>query len=440
MSQKELEDVNVEDLLTFYKKQQEQNERDFKKFEENINNIEVRQSEIKKFQWEIQDKNKKIEKLQELYEQSQHALIEERKNHLSVVSLNDKLKIKLQKKNSQIEYLATKAQENILLTEELASSSKSKRSRSSYDYQSQHDINYPEVNAKTKDLMIENEALSFSVDTMQIQLDEQKLNFEEMLTSLRLDLQSVKSTERTKNIEINRQLEESNLRIYNIQTLYRQNIREMLEMRKNVSENKKLISEDHFILRSKILSLESTLKSKQTIIDDLLKKKQLKEKTAQDKEIEELEYRLSAARADLQNLQSENEIREVSYKQSISRMELLYEKLQQDLSITKKDHAFYLNSIFAECVEIKKLLSEAHKTDENFMAYIDTFSDNVRQAIAQDKLLMNERVKSTSDKLDNLMLYIQRCKTGLNGIPRTSGSTPRKMKSVFDIVPKSNYR
>ncbi|PVV04619.1 hypothetical protein BB560_000885 [Smittium megazygosporum] len=420
MSNKEIEDLEIDDMLDFYQKQLDQNEKDFKNFDKHLKNLEIKHSEMKQLQWAFQEKDEELAKLRELYEETQNSLIEERRNHLQVVAINDKLKIKLQKKNSQIEYLASKINESQLLIDERDSTFKNKRNRSEYQGENSNSI---ASDTKMQDLLIENETLSLSVETMRIQLEEQKLNFDEMISSLRLELQNVKDTERAKNIELSRKIEESTLRVYNIQSLYRENVKEMLELRKLVGDNKRLIDEDQFILRSKILSLEKESKNKDKTIKDLEKEAQNSHSVGSLAEIDELEYRLNQSRKEFSNLQNDHEVEQTKLKQTISRLEILNEKLQQDLSIAKKDQLFYMNSVFAECIEIKKLLVEAGKLRDS----VGEFNSNAAWSFQTN-------FDRAVDRLDNLMLYIQRSKPSVNSNQNTPSTTKTRMRSLFDIV------
>ncbi|PVU88947.1 hypothetical protein BB559_005323 [Furculomyces boomerangus] len=443
------EDIDPSYILKFYQKQQEQSEKDFKRLEDHVKNVKISQSEIKQLQWKLQEKEDELKRLRENYEEVQESLLEERQNHLQVVAMNDRLKIKLQKKNRQIEHLISKTNDNISNYQDTPSTSRTNRKRyrisqnqraTSNEYE---DTVASDLDEQAKDILIENETLNLTVETMRIQLEEQKMNFDEILASLKTEIESIKTNERAKNIELRHQLEENTTRMYNIQTLYRENIKEMLGMRKSIMENQRMMNEDHLILRSKIIDLSTQLNEKKKVIKNLEETRNSTFEYKDQSDIQDLELRLQLSRDELAIVQNENALSEANLKQNISRLELLNEKISKEITASKKDNIFYLDSIFSECVELKKSIvdilqslksqSNVQNSNQNTPRFISRFRDETTSDIPS-------KVEEIIDNVDELMLFVQRCKTKHSGAKTPTKNRVSTMRSVFDVVSKSHTK
>ncbi|OMJ26298.1 hypothetical protein AYI70_g283 [Smittium culicis] len=340
-----LDNLDISQVLKLYEKQQEQNEIEYTKLEKHIENIQVSHSEIKQLNWDIAEKNETIRKLRETVENVQLALLEERKNHLAVVADNDKLKTQV----NPADYENTPSSSNY-------HRKRARNTTTEYDYSD--DLTIKKLDSKTKDILIENETLNMTVDVLKIQLEEQKANFNEMISSLTSDLENIKSTERVKNNELMHQVETATTRLYNIQSLYRENIKEMLAIRKSLNDTSRFIDHDHHILNSKINKLQLELRNKDALIQNLQNRVKFETEINKSNEIKELETRLQQSRNEFTDVQNEMLLEETNYKQNLSRLELINEKLLREIKILKSDHSFYLNSLFSESVQLKKSLSE----------------------------------------------------------------------------------
>ncbi|OMJ13119.1 hypothetical protein AYI69_g9130 [Smittium culicis] len=288
-----IDNLDISQVLKLYEKQQEQTEFEYTKLEKHIENIQVSHSEIKQLNWDIAEKNETIRKLRETVESVQLALLEERKNHLAVVADNDKLKTQV----NPADYENTPSSSNY-------HRKRARNTSAEYDYSD--DLTMKKLDSKTKDILIENETLNMTVDVLKIQLEEQKVNFNEMISSLSSDLENIKSTERVKNNELMHQVETATTRLYNIQSLYRENIKEMLAIRKSLNDTSRFIDHDHHILISKINKLQLELSNKDSLIQNLQNRVRFETEINKSNETKELEIRLQQSRDEFTDVQVNN--------------------------------------------------------------------------------------------------------------------------------------
>ncbi|OMH79979.1 hypothetical protein AX774_g6595 [Zancudomyces culisetae] len=325
--------LDPRELLLFYKRQQGEEFSQFKKSEEEIErimthvkNIEGFHNEIKQMLWKLDEKDEEIERLKSVLEEHTQALVEERQNNFKALEAVDRLKVKVQRKSRQVKYLVAVNKElqrnfgdQALDLGQIFTS----KTKNEDDGLAKGRLEDP----KTQDLLIENETLVLSAETLKIQLDEQKRGYEEIVNGLKDKIKSMRSDEKSRTLALKQELEEMTLKYYNIQAMYRENIRETLLAKKESSLNRVSLDENQTIMKWKVLELRSQ-------IDD------------KNQKINELE-------------QNDALVKETKLKQAISRSEVKVERLKKEAEELRGRAEFDLNSIFAELVEIKRLIFSA---------------------------------------------------------------------------------
>ncbi|KAI8618983.1 hypothetical protein BC830DRAFT_1106272 [Chytriomyces sp. MP71] len=259
-----LADSNVS-LVEYYRSRLERVETDFDECLDKVDSLKVAHRDHQALAWQVHRREAEVAELQTALSDAQTQLFDERKLLLKCVAENDALKIQELKDRKKIRYLLSMTGNQ----EPEITYFRDRLNKRLVKIGSETSIHEPIQrngdrlpNSSDRDILIledEIEGLKLQVSSLHTQLDEQSKSYEETIAGLQRDRKTLLEEESIRRAHEAKKMEELLEKSDNLRQLNRENVRELLYLKKTMHQNERRLVEEKTRLTNEILSLKSTV-------------------------------------------------------------------------------------------------------------------------------------------------------------------------------------
>ncbi|KAJ3229229.1 Coiled-coil domain-containing protein 77 [Chytriomyces hyalinus] len=256
-------------LVEYYKTRLDSLERDFSQALDKIDSLKVPHAEHHALAWQVHRREAEVAEMQQALSDAQTQVFDERKMLLKAIAENDDLKIQELKDRKKIRYLLSMTGN----MEPEVTYFRDRLNKRLVKIASQDRIDKPLENrllSTDRDIIIledEIEGLKLKISSLYTQLDEQKQSYEETIAGLERDRKTLLEEENIRRKHEAKKMEEMLDKSDNLRQLNRENVRELLHLKKTLHQNERRLVEDKTRLTNEILELKSQYKNEKERVE-----------------------------------------------------------------------------------------------------------------------------------------------------------------------------
>ncbi|TPX69535.1 hypothetical protein CcCBS67573_g06820 [Chytriomyces confervae] len=256
-------------LVEYYKTRLDSLERDFSQALDKIDSLKVAHAEHHALAWQVHRREAEVAEMQQALSDAQTQVFDERKMLLKAIAENDDLKIQELKDRKKIRYLLSMTGN----MEPEVTYFRDRLNKRLVKIASQDRIDKPlenRLSSTDRDIIIledEIEGLKLKISSLYTQLDEQKQSYEETIAGLERDRKTLLEEENIRRKHEAKKMEEMLDKSDNLRQLNRENVRELLHLKKTLHQNERRLVEDKTRLTNEILELKSQYKNEKERVE-----------------------------------------------------------------------------------------------------------------------------------------------------------------------------
>ncbi|EXX58680.1 hypothetical protein RirG_195710 [Rhizophagus irregularis DAOM 197198w] len=295
-----------ENLLRYYQERCETAEQEYKDAIDAFDKCKIAHEEHYKLAWDLQQRLQEIADLQKDLNDTQLFLTEERKRFMKVVAENDELRVQELQDRRKIHYLLS-------ITGPLKQDDHSISSKESQDSR----VKDPRDN--------EIESLKLMVKSLQSQLEEQRYGYDEIVENLKLNYQACIEEETRRRQRDADKIQELTNKIQRMENVFRENIKEILQLKKDKMTEERRINEELASLLQEFGDLKVKYHEEKEKNDAIELEIESKIVTKYDSLISELKWQNDQYEGELRSIKFEKE----QYEESSNRkIQILQKKVE----------------------------------------------------------------------------------------------------------------
>ncbi|KAJ3060426.1 Coiled-coil domain-containing protein 77, partial [Podochytrium sp. JEL0797] len=304
-----LADNNIS-LVEYYKARLERVEADFQTALDSIDALKIPHKEHHALAWQVHRREAEVADIQQALSDAQVQVFDERKQLLRVIAENDELKIQELKDRKKIRYLLSMTGNTTPDPE--VTYFRDRLHKRLVKMGPESKLNEPpSTTPHTTDphsiLLLEDEltSLRLTISSLHTHLSEQSTSYEEIIAGLHRDRDVRVEEERIRRQHEHDKMKELMERNDNLRALSRENVRELLYLKKTLHQNERRLVEEKTRLTNEILTLKSQYTHEKERVDHV-------EKAVEAKLVRKHQDVTADLRLQLQK--SQEELREVKTK------------------------------------------------------------------------------------------------------------------------------
>ncbi|ORY48279.1 hypothetical protein BCR33DRAFT_714666 [Rhizoclosmatium globosum] len=327
-----LADNNIS-LVEYYKARLERVEAEFADALDKVDSLKVAHAEHHQLAWQVHRREAEVAQLQQALSDAQVQVFDERKQLLRVIAENDQLKIQELKDRKKIRYLLSMTGN----LEPEITYFRDRLNKRLVKIGSEGDMTKPPPQQATnrlspadRDILIledEIESLRLTVSSLHTQLDEQKKSYEEIIAGLHRDRKVLLEEEKIRRQHEERKMEDLLDKVDNLRQLNRENVRELLYLKKTLHQNERRLVEEKTRLTNEILSLKTHVEQEKEKVETVEKAVEAKLIQKHNDVTSDLRMQLAKSEEELKTVKKKVEVveRGSQKKENVlgSRIELL---------------------------------------------------------------------------------------------------------------------
>ncbi|KAI9352724.1 hypothetical protein BDR26DRAFT_1002869 [Obelidium mucronatum] len=261
-------------LVEYYKARLERVEADFSGALDAVAAQRVAHSEHHALAWQVLRRDAEVAEMQQRLSDAQTQVFDERRQLLRVVAENDALKIQELKDRKKIRYLLSMT--GNMEPEITYFRDRLNKRLVKIGVESKIDQPAPtnRLSSTDRDIIIledEIESMRLTISSLHTQLDEQKKSYEEIIAGLNRDRRVLLEEEQIRREHEAKKMGELLDKTDNLRQLNRENVRELLYLKKTLHQNERRLVEEKTRLTNEILELKAQYSSEKERVDHVEK-------------------------------------------------------------------------------------------------------------------------------------------------------------------------
>ncbi|EXX58679.1 uncharacterized protein OCT59_017631 [Rhizophagus irregularis] len=341
-----------ENLLRYYQERCETAEQEYKDAIDAFDKCKIAHEEHYKLAWDLQQRLQEIADLQKDLNDTQLFLTEERKRFMKVVAENDELRVQELQDRRKIHYLLS-------ITGPLKQDDHSISSKESQDSR----VKDPRDN--------EIESLKLMVKSLQSQLEEQRYGYDEIVENLKLNYQACIEEETRRRQRDADKIQELTNKIQRMENVFRENIKEILQLKKDKMTEERRINEELASLLQEFGDLKVKYHEEKEKNDAIELEIESKIVTKYDSLISELKWQNDQYEGELRSIKFEKEQYEESSNRKIQILQKKVETLTNNYNNMKKRRNYDFEGFSNDIATLRKQLKGLEKQILKYAPYDD---------------------------------------------------------------------
>ncbi|KAJ3027291.1 UNVERIFIED_CONTAM: Coiled-coil domain-containing protein 77 [Siphonaria sp. JEL0065] len=268
-----MSDNNIS-LVEYYKARLERVENEFQEALDKVESLKVSHRDHHALSWQVHRREAEVAEIQQHLSDAQVQVFDERKQLLRVIAENDELKIQELKDRKKIRYLLSMTGN----LEPEITYFRDRLSKRLVKIGAESKMDQPpsanRLSPKDRDIIIledEIESMRLTISSLHTQLDEQKKSYEEIIAGLHRDRKVLLEEERIRREHESKKMEDLLDKTDNLRQLNRENVRELLYLKKTLHQNERRLVEEKTRLTNEILELKAQYNSEKERVDNVEK-------------------------------------------------------------------------------------------------------------------------------------------------------------------------
>ncbi|CAB4444858.1 unnamed protein product [Rhizophagus irregularis] len=341
-----------ENLLRYYQERCETAEQEYKDAIDAFDKCKIAHEEHYKLAWDLQQRLQEIADLQKDLNDTQLFLTEERKRFMKVVAENDELRVQELQDRRKIHYLLS-------ITGPLKQDDHSISSKESQDSR----VKDPRDN--------EIESLKLMVKSLQSQIEEQRYGYDEIVENLKLNYQACIEEETRRRQRDADKIQELTNKIQRMENVFRENIKEILQLKKDKMTEERRINEELASLLQEFGDLKVKYHEEKEKNDAIELEIESKIVTKYDSLISELKWQNDQYEGELRSIKFEKEQYEESSNRKIQILQKKVETLTNNYNNMKKRRNYDFEGFSNDIATLRKQLKGLEKQILKYAPYDD---------------------------------------------------------------------
>ncbi|KAI9343889.1 hypothetical protein DFJ73DRAFT_941775, partial [Zopfochytrium polystomum] len=274
-----------------------------------IDALKIPYDEVHKLQWTLHRRETEVAELQQALSETQTQLFDERKLLLKAIADNDELKIQELKDRKKVRYLlsvsGTPEEEVTYFRDSIdkrfvkvTSSEVFLPMEASHSRGEGHDIVILED---------EIEALRLTVSSLHTQMDEMQRHYEETIAGYQRDRKTVIEEQRVRREHDAKKISELTEKVHSLRLLNRENIRELLQLKKSIHRKERKIAEEKAAMTQELLKLREKAADHDAQVNSAVKAVEVSLTKRNEAAISDLKFQLHKADEELRTYKTQVE-------------------------------------------------------------------------------------------------------------------------------------
>ncbi|KAJ3417218.1 hypothetical protein HDV05_006424 [Chytridiales sp. JEL 0842] len=312
----------INEIANTYYLVNDRSEQEYQEAIDLIDTLKVPHEEHHKLQWQVHRREAEVAELQQALSDAQTQLFDERKQLLRAIAENDELKVQELKDRRKIRYLLSTAGSTEsevtyfrdALDKRLVKIHNEKPVDSS-SAAARKDKPDSQPRSSDRDIIIledEIQSMKLTITALHTQLDEQRKSYEETIAGLKRDRRTLLDEERVRRENEATKSGELMDKLDKLRSLNRENIREILYLKKTLHQNERRLGEEKAHYAEQLLEMTTKYNDEKERMDHAEKVLELKLSKRHENTIVDLQQRLYKAEDDLRTTKQKLEAAEKS--------------------------------------------------------------------------------------------------------------------------------
>ncbi|KAJ3124676.1 Coiled-coil domain-containing protein 77 [Physocladia obscura] len=248
-------------------------EADFQDSIDKVESLKISHRDHHELAWQVHRREAEVAEIQQALSDAQVQVFDERKQLLRIIAENDQLKIQELKDRKKIRYLLSitgNLEPEITYFRDRLDKRLVKIGSEDGISKLPPSALATRISAQDRDIIIledEIESMKLTISSLQTQLEEQKKSYEEIIIGLHRDRQTLLEEEQIRRAHESKKMEQLLDKNDNLRQLNRENVRELLHLKKSQHQNERRLVEEKMKLTNEILELKAKYAEEKDRVD-----------------------------------------------------------------------------------------------------------------------------------------------------------------------------